>query len=86
MSDSSTDESGDAARMELEPDALHEGDFEEPYFDCPSCGSPATITQIVEEGRCSGYLDEDDSETGGGEEMDGPACTAKLSLELVWEE
>ena len=83
MSDSPSDESDDA-RMALEPDALHEGDGE-PYLDCPACGSPATFTQIVEEGRCTGYLDADVAETEDGERLQTPACTATLSLELVWE-
>lgn len=85
MSDAS-DESGGraAARMMLEPDALHEGDGE-PYVDCPECGSPTTFTGIIEEGRCSGYLDASVTETSDGEQLRDPACTAKLSLELVWE-
>ena len=84
MPDSPADESGGGARMELEPDALHEGD-EEPYLDCPACGSPVTFTQIIEEGRCTGYLDADVTETDDGEQLEDPACSAKLSLELVWE-
>ena len=70
--------------MMLEPDALHEGD-EEPFIDCPECGSPATLTQIIEEGRCTGYLDGDVTETENGEQLQESGCTAKLSLELVWE-
>lgn len=85
MSDESDERGSPAgARMTLEPDDVHQGD-EEPYLDCPACGSPATLTQIVEEGRCSGYLDADVTETEDEERLQDPACTAKLSLELVWE-
>lgn len=83
MSDSAND--GDAARMELEPTAVHQGE-EEPYVDCPQCGSPVTFTQIVEEGHCTGHLDADvaEVEAEGGEQIQQPDCTADLSLELVW--
>ncbi|MFC6837445.1 hypothetical protein [Halomarina ordinaria] len=83
MSDetSGTDEhDAESARMELGPDALHESD--EGYsLDCPECGSPASLIDIVEHGRCRGYL-----ENEGREDTDrAPDCTAELSLELVWE-
>lgn len=71
----------DAARMELTPDAFHEGD-EGVYLDCPECGSPAFVTEIVETGRCTGYqgesVEEENAEDVGG------FCTAKLALELRW--
>lgn len=70
--------------MELEPDAIHEGDGEA-YIDCPQCGSPVTLTRIVQVGRCTGTLDAAAAEV---EEDDQPiqetGCTAELSLELVW--
>lgn len=83
MSDSAPDES-DAARMVLEPDAVHKGD-EEPYLDCPQCGSQVSFTQIIEEGHCTGYLEGEGTEVEDGEQLEGPGCTADLSLELVWE-
>lgn len=70
-----------AARMELTPDAFHEGD-DGVYLDCPECGSPAYVMEIVETGRCTGYLGEDVDEENA--EDVGGFCTAKLSLELVW--
>lgn len=84
MSDSeSTERDSDGARMVLEPDALHEGE-EENWIDCPSCGSPASITQVVEHGRCSNYLDAEVSESGT-QQLQDVECEAELSLELVWE-
>lgn len=75
----------DAARMVLEPDAVHEGE-EGPYLDCPQCGSQAPIDQIIEEGRCNGYLAPDDVEVESDtENLQEGGCTAELSLELVWE-
>jgi len=71
--------------MELEPDALHE-DETGYYLDCPECGASVTLPQILDEGRCSGYLDADVTEVeGDDEELKDPACTAVLSLELVWQ-
>jgi len=77
--------SSDEARMELEPDALHER--ENGYFlDCPECGSPVSLIQVIEEGRCTGYLDADVTEgEGDDEELQEPPCTAVLSLDLVWQ-
>ncbi len=86
MSDDATEHgSSEEARMELEPDALHEG--ENGYFlDCPECGSPVSLIQVIEEGRCTGFLDADVTEVeGDGEQLQEPACTAVLSLDLVWE-
>lgn len=72
---------GELARMELDPDAWHEGD-EGVYVDCPECGSPAYLTDIIADGRCTGYRGEDvDAESA---EDVGEFCTAKLSLELAW--
>lgn len=70
--------------MVIEPDALHEGE-DEIFLDCPQCGSTTTITQILTEGRCSGYLDSEaaESKTEDKQLLD-PICTAELSLELVW--
>lgn len=87
MSDSPSDETeeSEAARMELEPDAFHEGE-DEAYLDCPQCGSPATLSQIINEGRCSGYLDSEVAESEAeDQQLQDPVCTAELALELVWE-
>ena len=84
MSESSPDES-DAARMMLEPDAVHEED-EGPSIDCPQCGATITIVSIIEEGRCTGRLDGDMAEAeSGDEQLQEGGCGAELSLELVWE-
>ena len=73
---------GDAARMELESDAFHQDD-EGYYVDCPECGSAASISNVIEHGRCNGYLDQRREETDLDEQaMD---CTAMLSLELVYD-
>lgn len=73
---------GDAARMELDADAWHQDEDGNYYIDCPECGSAATISNIVNHGRCNGYLDERESDTELDEaEM---SCTAQLSLELVY--
>ncbi len=68
--------------MELEPDAYHEGEkgF---YVDCPECGSPAYLADIIEDGRCQGYLGEVVDDGGASADRE-PTCTAELSLELVW--
>ncbi|WP_208023486.1 hypothetical protein [Halorussus pelagicus] len=71
----------DAARMELEPDAVHEGEGGY-YFDCPECGSPATIDNIIEEGRCNGYLNE--QVEGVDVDMATVSCSARLQLELAY--
>lgn len=80
------DRDSDAARIELEPDALHERD-DGLAIDCPECGSLAPIQDVVEYGRCRGYLDAEATETAEAmetaEDVDLP-CTADLSLELVW--
>lgn len=84
MSESPPD-NGDSegSRMKLEPKALHETD-EGVSVDCPQCGSTVSIVQIVNEGRCTGQLDDEMAETEDDTELqDG--CTAELSLELVWE-
>lgn len=64
MSDSSSNrrESSTDARMVIEPDALHEGE-DELFLDCLQCGSTTTITQILNKGRCSGYLDSEVAES-----------------------
>jgi len=78
MADETT---GQAARMELEPDAFHDGE-EGYYIDCPECGSPAYIDTVIQEGRCQGYL----GDAAASENVDHePSCTAELTLELVWQ-
>lgn len=74
------------ARMQLGPDAVHEGE-NEPQIDCPQCGSTVSLVHIIEEGRCPGTLGPEDAEVE--DEVEQPQygeCNAKLSLELVWEE
>jgi hypothetical protein len=71
----------EAARMELEPDAIHESDSGY-YFDCPECGSPATIDNIIEEGRCNGYLNE--QVEGIDFEVENVSCSARLQLEMAY--
>jgi len=84
MSESSPDES-DAARMVLEPDAVHEEDGG-PSIDCPQCGATNTLVSIIEEGRCTGVLDDDMAESESeDEQLQDGGCGAELSLELVWE-
>lgn len=80
----SDDSSENEARMELEPDALHEGD--NGYsIDCPECGSTVSLARIVEVGRCTGHLESEETEVEGeDEQLQDPNCTAALSLELVW--
>lgn len=72
----------DAARMDLEKDAWHQDEAGNYYIDCPECGSAATISNVVNHGRCNGYLDEQESDTELDE--DRMSCTAKLSFELVY--
>lgn len=78
-----SDEQPSGARTELTPDAWHQNDQGNYYLDCPECGSAATLMNIVTHGRCNGYLDQVEDET----ELDEKAmdCTARLSLELVWD-
>ena len=73
-------DSGDAARMELPPDAWHQNDEGRYYVDCPECGSAASLSNVVKHGRCNGYLDQQEGETALDEEA--MTCTAKLWLEL----
>jgi len=70
-----------AARMELDPDTLHESDGGN-YFDCPECGSPATVDNIVEEGRCNGYLNE--QVEGIDFDVENVSCSAVLQLEMAY--
>jgi hypothetical protein len=70
-----------AARMELGPDAVHESE-EGYYLDCPECGSPATIDNIIEEGRCNGYLNE--QVEGIDFEVEQMSCSAVLQFELAY--
>lgn len=86
MADSDSADAPTGARMQLGPDAVHEGDSG-PSLDCPQCGATVTLVQIIEEGRCPGYLDEDDAEVEGDDEQPVQGgCNAELSLELVWED
>lgn len=84
MADPESDtDSSEAARMELEPDAFHE-EGEQLSVDCPQCGATVSIMHIAEEGRCPGYVDEEQKE-GEGEVPRDDGCGANLSFELVWE-
>ncbi|XVH33609.1 hypothetical protein ACNS7O_16970 (plasmid) [Haloferacaceae archaeon DSL9] len=82
MSDpeNTTDE---VARMTLEADAWHDGE-DGVYVDCPECGSPAYMSDIIDNGRCTGYLGSGSEEEGADDV--GGFCTAKLSFELAWTE
>ncbi|USZ68979.1 hypothetical protein NGM10_04385 [Halorussus salilacus] len=71
----------EAVRMELDPDTMHETKSGY-YFDCPECGSPATIENIVQHGRCNGYLDE--QVEGIDFEVENISCSAVLRLELAY--
>jgi hypothetical protein len=44
------------------------------WVECPGCGSPAYVADIVATGRCSGYGAEASAETG---------CDATIDLALV---
>lgn len=72
----------DAVRMELGSDAWHQDEDGQFYIDCPECGSAATLSNIVNHGRCNGYMDQQQSDT----ELDEQAmpCSASLSLDLVY--
>ncbi|MFP8953419.1 hypothetical protein ACLI4Z_10650 [Natrialbaceae archaeon A-arb3/5] len=75
-----THQNEDAAYTELEPDTWHQNDEGNYYIDCPECGSAATLSNVVEYGRCNGYLDRRKDETKLDEQaMD---CTATLWFEL----
>lgn len=76
-------EQTESARLELEPDAWHQGLEGEYYVDCPECGSAATLMGIVEHGRCNGYLERQKSDTDV-DEVAMP-CSAILSLELRYD-
>lgn len=79
------DDAVSGARMTLGPDAIHEQPGEL-ALDCPACGATATIQQIVEEGHCPNYLEDDEMNAESGpESTQGGSCTAELALELVWE-
>lgn len=70
----------DAAYTELTPDSWHQNDAGNYYIDCPECGSAASLMNVVNHGRCNGYMDQREEET----ELDEEAfdCTAKLWFEL----
>ncbi len=76
-------DSGDAAHMELTPDAWHQTDEGRYYVDCPECGSAASLSNVVTHGRCNGYLDQREGETELDEEA--MSCTARLWFELGYE-
>ncbi|WP_206425124.1 hypothetical protein [Halosimplex salinum] len=80
-----SDDAPSGARMMLDPDTIHERPGEL-ALDCPACGSTASIQQIVEEGHCSGYVEDDEMDAQGGDQVRSGGCTAELSLELVWED
>ncbi len=71
----------DAARMELNADTVHENE-DSPYLDCPECGSPATVENIIEEGRCNAYLNEQIESVGF--DVENVSCSARLQLELAY--
>lgn len=71
----------EAARTELDPDTLHESK-DGYYFDCPECGSPATIQNLIQHGRCNGYLNE--QVEGIDFEVENISCSAVLRLEMAY--
>lgn len=83
MSDSheTASAASDAARMELEPNTIHEKETGL-HLDCPQCGAAVSLVRIIQDGSCPGRLENDESETANETELGD--CTAKLSLELVW--
>ncbi|WP_436930872.1 hypothetical protein [Halosimplex halobium] len=88
MTDSETasDDAPSGARMTLGPDAILK-DRDGIALDCPACGTTVTVMQVIEDGHCPNYLDEDDVEVEeNAGEVQGSGCTAELSLELVWED
>lgn len=83
--DESEPDPASGARMELEPDAIHEGTGEL-AVDCPQCGATVSVLHIVEDGHCPGYVDSEATEVEGDDErLDNGGCGATLSLELVWD-
>lgn len=86
MSDTPTrrDDDIDACRMLLEPDSIHESDGGL-YLDCPQCGSNVSFEQVVNDGQCTGKLDNEVAETADDTRLQSEHCTAELSLEFVWE-
>ncbi|MFD1513827.1 hypothetical protein [Halomarina rubra] len=72
----------EGARMALEPDALHE-DEDGHWLECPRCGSPAYVVEILQEGHCRGFQDETEARDDTDREV---GCDATLGLELVWDE
>jgi acetyl-CoA carboxylase beta subunit len=58
-----------SAEMRLGPETVSK-DEQGHWIECPGCGSPAYVADIVETGRCSGYT----AETN---------CDATIDLALV---
>lgn len=77
MSDTDSD---DRASMELEADAWHQDDEGNYYIDCPECGSAATLSNVVNHGRCNAFMDEMEGDTDLDETEF--SCTASLSFDL----
>ncbi len=69
--------------MELPPDAWHQTEEGTYYVDCPECGSPASLMNVVTHGRCNGFLDQTEPDS----ELDETAmtCTASLWFELGYD-
>ena len=68
------------ARMVLEPDAWYEDEAGRYTVDCPNCGAPARLTEVIEHGRCSAGLG--DPEEHGDLESDPGPCEAILWFAL----
>lgn len=70
------------ARMVLEADAWYEdAETGEYTVDCPNCGAPAPLTDVIEHGRCSAGVG--DAEEQGELEDDPMAdCDAVLWFSL----
>ena len=84
MSDPPTEDSDpdEGARMKVEPNTVHETD-DGIFLDCPQCGSNVSFVQLVNQGRCTGYLEEEITEAPADTEQQ-EGCDAELTLELVW--
>lgn len=69
------------ARMVLEPDAWYEdAETGEYTVDCPNCGAPARLTQVIEHNRCSAGIG--DATEQGELESDTMDCDAILWFAL----
>ncbi|MHB9286509.1 hypothetical protein ACKVMT_05660 [Halobacteriales archaeon Cl-PHB] len=71
----------EAARMQLTPDDLHEGE-NGPAIDCPECGTVTPLRMVIREGRCKSQVGATATETASEDQQ--LSCTARLAVDLVW--